>query len=372
MLQSFFVSHQPALVRKVATLSSSALIFDLLKPELVEPIISSSSTSLSTAAVTSVTTFSDVVSLIDFSKYWFMFPTCVCVAICSISSGIGGAALFGPIFLIVFPVLGKEYCLQSPAEAVGIAILVETFGFSSGVIGYLRRGLIDSKTAFTFAAASMPAALVASKFLSLPELSLKSLYSLLMIGLSLYLLQQSTIVDSSEEETSVSASSTNIPIEALSFGEKDTKVTTSITDSTGRIYSYPSPKIDLTAGFLTAVGGVLCGLLGVGIGEVILPQLLRNKVPVPVAAATSTVVVALTCFACAEVQVSSIIEAGGLAAIPWSLVVYMIPGVVTGAQIAAALQGRFSKAQLERAIGSLFGVIGVAFSFLTLRQSGVI
>lgn len=65
-------------------------------------------------------------------------------------------------------------------------------------------------------------------------------------------------------------------------------------------------------------------------------------------------------------------HSGGLAAIPWSLVIYMIPGVVTGAQIAALLQGRFSKAQLERAIGSLFGVIGVAFAFLTLKQSGVI
>ena len=32
-------------------------------------------------------------------------------------------------------------------------------------------------------------------------------------------------------------------------------------------------------------------------------------------------------------------------AIPWSLVVYMIPGVVTGAQIAAALQGRFTKGE---------------------------
>lgn len=89
--------------------------------------------------------------------------------------------------------------------SIGIAILVESFGFSSGVIGYLRRGLIDSKTAFTFALASMPAALIASKFLSLPELSLKTVYSLLMIGLSVYLLQQSGIVEVAEEEESSGA-----------------------------------------------------------------------------------------------------------------------------------------------------------------------
>ena len=44
-------------------------------------------------------------------------------------------------------------------------------------------------------------------------------------------------------------------------------------------------------------------------------------------------------------QISALIEAGGIAAVPWSLVVYMIPGVIVGAQIAAALQGKFTKVQ---------------------------
>ena len=44
-------------------------------------------------------------------------------------------------------------------------------------------------------------------------------------------------------------------------------------------------------------------------------------------------------------QISALIEAGGISAVPWSLVVYMIPGVIVGAQIAAALQGRFTKVE---------------------------
>ena len=99
----------------------------------------------------------------------------------------------------------------------GIAILVESFGFSSGVLGYVRRGLIDSKTAFSFALASMPAAVLASKYLSLPELSLKTLYSLLMIGLSAYLLQQSTLI---EEDDSLNLTSTN-----FSNGKDDSLLT---------------------------------------------------------------------------------------------------------------------------------------------------
>ena len=96
--------------------------------------------------------------------------------------------------------------------------MVESFGFSSGVLGYVRRGLIDSKTAFSFALASMPAALLASKYLSLPELSLKTLYSLLMIGLSAYLLQQSTLIE--EEDNSLNLTSTN-----FSNGKDDSLLT---------------------------------------------------------------------------------------------------------------------------------------------------
>ena len=107
---------------------------------------------------------------------------------------------------------------------VGIAILVESFGFSSGVLGYVRRGLIDSKTAFLFALASMPAALIASKYLSLPELSLKTLYSLLMIGLSAYLLQQSTIIEEVEENSLLPTST------SFSNGKEDSL----LTGSTGK------------------------------------------------------------------------------------------------------------------------------------------
>ena len=43
------------------------------------------------------------------------------VATTAMLSGIGGAALFTPIFLIIFPLLGPEYPLASPAAAIGVA-----------------------------------------------------------------------------------------------------------------------------------------------------------------------------------------------------------------------------------------------------------
>jgi uncharacterized membrane protein YfcA len=42
----------------------------------------------------------------DWTIYWFMFPVSICVATTAMLSGIGGAALFIPIFVIIFPLLG--------------------------------------------------------------------------------------------------------------------------------------------------------------------------------------------------------------------------------------------------------------------------
>ena len=361
MLQSSFVSSS---FSRCSSSSSYCSALRLLPPDIASAALTSSLDGIGLLlgdASSSSSQFDEILSLIDWSKYWFMLPACVLIAFCANSSGIGGAALFGPIFLIVFPALGPEYPLASPAAAVGVAILVESFGFSSGVTGYIRRGLIDFKTALQYAAVAMPTALIASKYLTLSVIALKTIYSILMLGLGAYLLQQSTLL---VDEISTDGTKQQ-------QGNAVT-MTTTLTETSGQSYEYPTPQLDLKGGIFSACGGVLCGLLGVGMGEVVLPQLLGKKVPVPVAAATSTLVVALTCAACAEVQVSALVEAGGLAAIPWSLVVYMIPGAVTGAQIATALQGRFTKQQLERSIGSLFGFIGVAFAVLTLKQSGLL
>ena len=83
----------------------------------------------------------------DFTLYWFMFPVSILVATAAMLSGIGGAALFTPIFILVFPLLGPEYVLGSTIAAIGTALITQTFGFLSGFIGYYRRRLIDFRLA---------------------------------------------------------------------------------------------------------------------------------------------------------------------------------------------------------------------------------
>jgi uncharacterized membrane protein YfcA len=51
----------------------------------------------------------------------------------------------------------------------------------------------------------------------------------------------------------------------------------------------------------------------------------------------------------------------GADAIPWNLIVYLVPGAIIGGQIGARLQGRFAPRVMERAMAILFLFIGTVF-----------
>jgi len=74
-----------------------------------------------------------------------------------------------------------------------------------------------------------------------------------------------------------------------------------------------------------------------------LPGLVRRShFPIAVAAATSTVVVAGTVVGAATVHMAQLAVDGGLAAIPWNLIVWAAPGAVLGAILGTGLQGKVS------------------------------
>ena len=66
---------------------------------------------------------------------WFMFPISILIATIAMSSGVGGAIFFAPILLLG---LGLP-----PEVAIGVGLITEVFGFTSGVVAYLRRKLVD-------------------------------------------------------------------------------------------------------------------------------------------------------------------------------------------------------------------------------------
>jgi uncharacterized membrane protein YfcA len=296
----------------------------------------------------------------DYTLYWFMFPTAIVVATTSIMSGIGGAALFTPIFLIIFPMLGAGYPLESAIAAIGAALLTQTFGFASGFFGYWRKGLIDYRTALPFIAVAVPiavaGALVAHR---VDGTALKGAYALLMGVLAAVMLRRSGA-------TAPVLSAWGAEAEA---GAKEAMRT--ITDRRGQSYSFPVPRQGLGA-IATSIGAFLTGLVSVGIGETIMPQLVkRNRVPVAVAAATSVLIVIATVAAASLTQIWGLIATGGITAVPWNLVCYTVPGVLIGGQLGPLLQGRVSQTAMVRAIGIVFVVIGLAMAWVVSAELGL-
>ncbi|CAM9250748.1 unnamed protein product, partial [Sphacelaria rigidula] len=112
----------------------------------------------------------------------------------------------------------------------------------------------------------------------------------------------------------------------------------------------------------------MTGMLGVGIGEVVIPQLVKkNGVPVPVAAGTSVLVVFLN--AVGETIFSWLPSHAGMGeVVPWNLIAFIVPGVIIGGQLAPMMQGKLSQRTMERILASVFGFVGVTFATLTLKS----
>jgi uncharacterized membrane protein YfcA len=295
----------------------------------------------------------------DWTLYWFMFPVAICVATAAMLSGIGGAAMFAPIFMIIFPILGPEYPFEGIAAAIGVALMTEVFGFSSGFVGYYRKGLIDFKSAIPFIMVGVPVGIVGAILLNVLheyEEALRGSYAALMLVLAYVILKVH------ESKEAMAAEAADVVLD-------DGRETRTITGRDGTTYTYKEPRQGKGV-FATGIGGFLTGLLGVGIGEVVMPQLVKaNKVPIPVAAATSVFTVIVVIASASFTQISALIAQGGLNAVPWNVVVYTIPAVIIGGQIGPRLQGKVSQRSMEKGIAYLFIVIGLAMGYIAIRNT---
>lgn len=305
----------------------------------------------------------------DFTLYWFMFPVSMLVATTAMLSGIGGAALFMPIFLLIFPLLGPEYPLTSPVAAIAVALLTETFGFSSGFVGYYMKRLIDFGLAKTFLVISVPAAIVGALLSHMVDATwIRLAYGGLVIILAFILLRghEVPVEEMYDEDMFIddeghTGSELNKEIgRRVVTGERQT------TGRDGTLYKY---NLYHCRKFPTVFGGFLTGMLSVGIGEVVMPQLVKDgKVPVPIAAATSILAVIITVFAASFAHIASMMNEGGINAVPWHLVAYTVPGVIIGGQIGPRLQGKVHSHTMEKIIGGLFAVIGIAMLWTVYKD----
>ncbi|MDH3225922.1 MAG: hypothetical protein OEM67_02380 [Thermoleophilia bacterium] len=103
-----------------------------------------------------------------------------------------------------------------------------------------------------------------------------------------------------------------------------------MTSSQGRTYRYSVWGMNASHA-LAAGGGTAAEMISTGIGEAVMPNLARRlRVPLPVAAATSTVVVAGTVVGATITHLFQLAAEDGFGATPWNLIVWAVPGRSSG------------------------------------------
>jgi uncharacterized membrane protein YfcA len=278
---------------------------------------------------------------------WYLFPISIIIATIAMSTGIGGAVFFSPIFIFILKL--------EPSVAVGAALATEFFGFSSGIYAYLKKKLVDFKLGINLLIFSLPAAILGVMYSdALPPIVLKGVFAagLIFIGTQLFSsLKKEEMVKSDQEV------------------EKDFAQNheSSLKDSSGKEYRYTVCNKNMGRTF-AFVGGVFVGMISVGLAELQDYHLMaRCRVPSPVAVATSIFVVLFTVLIASlghfyefifHSEPDVIIKA-------LNIIIFTVPGVISGGQLGPFLQTRVNAEMVKRGVSLIFMLIGL-FMLITI------
>lgn len=283
------------------------------------------------------------------TEFWYLMPLSVGIATLAMSSGIGGAVFFSPLFMLALKL--------DPKIAIGAALITELFGFSSGLVAYYKARLIDFQLARSLLLFSVPAAIAGAFYADLiPSIVLKSVFAagLIIIGFQLF--------NSWREEERAKKEAEHQEEFAATYESE-------LIDSTGRHFKYTVCNRSMGRMF-AAVGGAFVGMISVGLAELQEYHLVaRCKVPTPVAVATSIFVVVITVLVASFGHVYEFATAGGDALDQVAnIVIFSVPGVIIGGQIGPKLQKILPEDKMKVGISALFILIGV-FMFYTLATA---
>ena len=280
------------------------------------------------------------------TEFWYLLPISIAIATIAMSSGIGGAVFFSPLFMIG---LGLE-----PKIAIGAALATELFGFASGLQAYWKAKLIDFKLGVSLLLISVPFAILGTVYGDLvPPMILKAIFGMgiIFIGYQLF-----TSWRQEEKER----------LEADHKKEFEINYETSLTDSEGNVYNYTVCNKNMGRMF-AAVGGAFLGMISVGLAELQEYHLVAKcKVPTRVAVATSIFVVVITVLVASVGHFYEFTKEGGeVLDQVVNLIVFTIPGVIVGGQLGPRLQKVIPADKMKVGISVLFIIVGM-FMLYTL------
>jgi uncharacterized protein len=279
-------------------------------------------------------------------EFWYLLPLSIIIATIAMSSGVGGAVFFSPLFMLALKL--------EPTIAIGSALVTELFGFSSGLIAYYKAKLIDFELAKGLLMFSIPAAILGTYYSdAVPPVVLKTIFAvgLIFIGFQLYSSWRKEEREKHEVEF---------------LQEFEDTYESELTDSQGNVYHYTICNKGMGRMF-AAIGGVFFGMISVGLAELQEYHLVaRCKVPTAVSVGTSVFVLVVTALVASIGHFYEFAKEGPeVMTQVLNVIIFTIPGVMIGGQIGPKLQKSIPEDKMKIAISLLFVLIG-GFMLYTL------
>ena len=277
--------------------------------------------------------------------YWYLMPVSIIFATLATTIGVGGATFFSPFFILVLKL--------RPSVAIGTALITEVFGFTSGILGYSHKKLIDYKLGIKVLTGTIPLAVLGAIFSHL----VRSDYLKIIFGVGLIILAIKFLQKPDSKETRL----LDKAIER-DYGEKGK---TTITTRSGEVIRYTVCNVH-KGRVITAVGGLFVGLISTGLGELNDFFFLRTcRIPSKVATGTSVLIVAATALVASLSHLRYFLVMGKpVLSNVLNMVIFTVPGVILGAQVGSVIASRIKSRFLEFYMSILFILIG----FLTLSE----
>jgi len=265
-------------------------------------------------------------------EYWYMLPVAVLVGTIATASGVGGATFFAPLFILALGI--------APEVDIGAALIIEVFGFASGLYSYSRKRLIDYCLGISLLITTIPLALLGALVSNLvdPDV-LKAI-----LGVGLFAAAANALRTLGRETISRMDSAI---LQEYGGGKGETCLIT----AEGQEICHT--VCNRTEGRLLAgVGAVVKGMVGTGLGEIDEHFLLeRCRVPSVVSVGTGVFVVFFTSLSASAGHLLKFTVLGGpeLATV-LGLIIFAIPGVILGGQLGPRMVSRFPQRALNRAL----------------------
>lgn len=287
----------------------------------------------------------------------------ICITLCTLA--MEASVLFLPAFLFLFPFIIANFPDVTPNEAIGLAITIEFFGYTSSVTGYWLRGQVDFRLGMRVLAITVPLAIIGRLVAYfVPGNGLLLVFGLVLIALAFIIFRE---YQGEIRHTCLLCgdSLTAMRYESAEKSATGAAAATATTDTGKRRRPRFNVAFDTVDRGILSIGGAFGGFVGVAIGEISNTFLsVRKQVPVKVATGTAALVLHITILSALATNVFiiysdfEIFQAKDIE-IPWTIAWILAPVVIIGGQIGSYINSKISDRALIRSLMTAYVVIGV-------------